>query len=495
MVMKSASKLCLAALLISSLSLGCRNSAADEPAGSDQATAQDPKEAEIKSGLAELSPEERKAAQEQRFCAVQTENRLGSMGTPIKVTIKEETVWLCCKGCVKKARANPEKTLAKVKALKAKQSGVSQSSPVAVTVGEVGKVVLLNRDTLSIAHIIEPDRPGPAAAPMLVVEDPKRRVFYVGNFNNGLGRIPMDGEKPKTLALSGALIGVAISPDGHLLAVNGAHDLTLRLVDLDSWRVTATHRFGNPDDSPRHSHMTHGLASTHPIWLPDGSGVLTEDNIHEEVVLIGRDGSERARCRLRSGVHTFLTTKGEDVLALAEGTVDGSVPPSVVVLALPALKIVREIVVPLESGEPAKLHHGALSRDGDVVIVANMGPMHGPKSGKTVAAMNWRTGQVLWLAPTVRNAGHVRFLDKDRIIVLGHQEADLAVLDAKNGNRLQTWKISGATSLGHALAEESGGTVLVINSSAGRMVRVGADGIKDQSPALGTDVSEASLSE
>jgi hypothetical protein len=495
MVMKYAFGLCMTALFASCLSLGCRNSSADDPVVSEGQAEQNEKDAEIRSSLAALSSEDRKAAAEQRFCAVQTDNRLGSMGTPVKVMIKEQAVFLCCKSCLRKALAHPDKTLTTVKALKAKQSGVSQSSPVAVTVGEVGKVVLLNRDTLTLARTIEPDQQRPAAAPMLVVEDAARRVFYVGNFNKGLGRIPMDAGKSKTLDLGGVLIGVAISPDGRLLAVNGAHDLTLRLVDLDAWQVAATVRFGNPSDSPRHSHMTHGLASTHPIWLPDGSGVLTEDNIHEEVVLIGRDGNERSRCRLRSGVHTFVTTKGDEVLALAEGTVDGSVPPCVVALSLPSLKVVRETVVPLESGEPAKLHHGALSKDGDVLIVANMGPMHGAKFGRTVAALNWRTGQVFWHSPTVRNAGHVRFLDTDRVIVLGHQDASLAVLDAKTGNRLQAWTIAGATSLGHSLAEESGDTVLVVNSGAGRVVRVGVDGIKDQSHFLGNEVSEASLPE
>jgi hypothetical protein len=77
---------------------------------------------------------------------------------------------------------------------------------------------------------------------MLVVEDAVRRVFYVGNFNGGLGRIPMDGSKPSTLDLGGVLIGVAISPDGRLLAVNGARDLTLRLVDLDAWRIESSRR-------------------------------------------------------------------------------------------------------------------------------------------------------------------------------------------------------------------------------------------------------------
>lgn len=369
------------------------------------------------------------------------------------------------------------------------------ASPIAVTSMATGKVMLLDREKLDLIRAVEPDKSGRAPGPMLVIEDKARQVFYVGNFNEGLGRIPMNEDKPRTLDLGGMLIGLAISPDGRCLAVSGARDLTLRLVDLDAWKLTASVRFGNPDDSPRHSHMTHGLASTHPVWLSDGSGVVTQDNIHEEVVLIGRDGKERARTRMKSGVHTFLMTNTNAALALAEGTVDGSEPPRLVVLALPSLKVVREIIIPLEPQEPAKLHHGLLSPDGEIVIVANMGPMHGEQYGKTVAAIRWRTGEVMWHVSTVRNAGHVRFLDKDHAVVLGHHAGELAILDVQNGKRKDSWKISGATSLGHSLGEEPGGTVLVIDSSAGRLVRLGRDGIKSRSPFLGEEISEASLPE
>jgi hypothetical protein len=237
------------------------------------------------------------------------------------------------------------------------------------------------------------------------------------------------------------------------------------------------------------------LASTHPVWLPDGSGVLVQDNIHEEVVLIGRDGTEKARCRLRAAVHTFLTTSAGDPLALVEGTIDGEISPSVVVLAVPSLKVVREITVPLMPDEPAKLHHGALSPDGEIVVVANMGPMHGSKYGTTVAALRWKTGQVLWHMPTVRNAGHVRFLDKDRVIILGHHSAELPILDVWTGKRLETWRLEGATALGHSLSAEPDGTVLILDSSAGRLLRVSSKGIQGQSSPLGEGVSEASLPE
>lgn len=80
----------------------------------------DADEAEIRANLIKLPLEDRLLAEAQRFCAVQDENRLGSMGVPVKVLVKGQPVFLCCKGCRDKALANRDKTLAKVKDLKAK---------------------------------------------------------------------------------------------------------------------------------------------------------------------------------------------------------------------------------------------------------------------------------------------------------------------------------------------------------------------------------------
>jgi hypothetical protein len=78
-------------------------------------------EAEIKANLAKLPEKDRKIAEEQKFCPI-TEERLGDpeMGVPIKLMVKDQPVFLCCKGCQKKALADPDKTLAKVKELKDK---------------------------------------------------------------------------------------------------------------------------------------------------------------------------------------------------------------------------------------------------------------------------------------------------------------------------------------------------------------------------------------
>jgi Cu(I)/Ag(I) efflux system membrane fusion protein len=78
------------------------------------------REARVRANLAKLSAEDRRLAEEQKFCAVQTDNLLGSMGPPVILDIKGQKVFLCCKGCTDEARENPEQTLATVRELKAK---------------------------------------------------------------------------------------------------------------------------------------------------------------------------------------------------------------------------------------------------------------------------------------------------------------------------------------------------------------------------------------
>ena len=69
-------------------------------------------------GLAKLSAEDRKLAQMQRFCAIEEESMLGSMGQPVKLVLEGQPVFLCCTGCEESAKADPKATLAKVKQLK-----------------------------------------------------------------------------------------------------------------------------------------------------------------------------------------------------------------------------------------------------------------------------------------------------------------------------------------------------------------------------------------
>lgn len=69
---------------------------------------------------AKLDPADLALVEAQEWCVVNSDERLGSMGPPLKLDIKGQPVFVCCKGCKKKAEADPDKTLTKVEELKAK---------------------------------------------------------------------------------------------------------------------------------------------------------------------------------------------------------------------------------------------------------------------------------------------------------------------------------------------------------------------------------------
>jgi multidrug efflux pump subunit AcrA (membrane-fusion protein) len=84
------------------------------------------KEAKIRANLARLSAEDRRLAEAQGYCPVETDNRLGSMGVPVPVEIKGRKVFLCCPSCKDDALEDPDQTLAQVERLKAKVKAAAQ---------------------------------------------------------------------------------------------------------------------------------------------------------------------------------------------------------------------------------------------------------------------------------------------------------------------------------------------------------------------------------
>ncbi|WP_439632307.1 hypothetical protein [Gemmata sp.] len=93
-----------------------------DPAGEGKGAAKAPPAAhaaEVRAEREKLSPEDRALVDAQEWCAINTTERLGSMGPPLKVVVNDQPVFICCKGCRKKALADPDKTLATAADLKA----------------------------------------------------------------------------------------------------------------------------------------------------------------------------------------------------------------------------------------------------------------------------------------------------------------------------------------------------------------------------------------
>jgi hypothetical protein len=133
---------------------GCGGSTASKPAapGDPSKTAEKPadNEAKIAANLAKLDKGDRTDAELQKFCAVQTKNRLGSMGVPVKIKIKDKAgeeveVFLCCDHCDKEARKDEAKTAARAEDLTI-QGHVAKLSPEDRTAAEAQRFCAVEKD-------------------------------------------------------------------------------------------------------------------------------------------------------------------------------------------------------------------------------------------------------------------------------------------------------------------------------------------------------------
>jgi hypothetical protein len=68
---------------------------------------------EVEAALAKLSAEDRELAVKQKICPI-SEEPLGSMGTPIKVSVAGHDVFVCCEGCETPLKEDPTTHLAKI---------------------------------------------------------------------------------------------------------------------------------------------------------------------------------------------------------------------------------------------------------------------------------------------------------------------------------------------------------------------------------------------
>lgn len=114
----SYSKWAVASLLSLSLTvLGCQSQpvAEGEPQQEEETVQMEgevhPYAEAIEEAMAELSPEDRAEAEQQKICPVSMEP-LGSMGVPMRVAAGDREVFICCEGCTTPLQEDPEKYLA-----------------------------------------------------------------------------------------------------------------------------------------------------------------------------------------------------------------------------------------------------------------------------------------------------------------------------------------------------------------------------------------------
>jgi hypothetical protein len=110
-------------MIVALLTAGCQ----EKPAAAVSTV--DP-DADVKANLAKLDPADQQLAERQKHCPVMPEVRLGEMGTPLKIVVKGEPMFVCCKSCMKLASEEPDKTLAQLKVIQeARAQELKQQAP------------------------------------------------------------------------------------------------------------------------------------------------------------------------------------------------------------------------------------------------------------------------------------------------------------------------------------------------------------------------------
>ena len=111
------------AILVAAIAAG-GGYAAWKSYGHDCCRATDTSAAVPNAPVPETAPDDAAQIAAQGYCPVMPDTKLGEMGAPIKLMVMgkdgvERPVLVCCKGCPRKVRADPDKALAKVGELKA----------------------------------------------------------------------------------------------------------------------------------------------------------------------------------------------------------------------------------------------------------------------------------------------------------------------------------------------------------------------------------------
>lgn len=105
--------------------------------------------------IGKLPEADRKAATAQGTCPI-TDEPLGSMGVPVKVMLEGKAVYLCCKGCVKKAESEPKKTLDKIQGWQKEPTPKAAPAPEATK--PLARKLPAAEDLTEIAKLPEADR-------------------------------------------------------------------------------------------------------------------------------------------------------------------------------------------------------------------------------------------------------------------------------------------------------------------------------------------------
>jgi len=268
-------------------------------------------------------------------------------------------------------------------------------------------------------------------------------------------------EVVKTIALPATSIQLALSPDGKTLAVAYKDALKLSFIDTASDNITNTISIGKEPEG-----AFKGIMMKHPYWSEDGKYVYASDSVNCTIVKVDASTGEiRATIPLPGSNHYLHPSRdGKLLYAVNETTKTGT---SITIINTETDKVVKDVPIPLEPGEPGLGHHGAFSRDGKYFFSCNEG-------GRTVAVMDVASQEVVKTIKAGMGAGHPEMTrDGKFIFVVQHKDNVVTVIDVDKQEVVKDISVGVGKKQAHSgYFTPDGKYFYMVNAEDGVMVKI-----------------------
>ena len=275
----------------------------------------------------------------------------------------------------------------------------------------------------------------------------------------------IDGNKFEvtgTIALPAISMLMALSPDGKTLAVVYKDALKVSFIDTSTDEIIKTIAVGKePED------VFKGAMMRHPYWSKKGDFLYASDDVNNNIMKIDvKKGEIKAIIPLPGPNHYLHPTKdGRLLYAVNEAEKGGKT--SVTVIDSATDKIVKDIPIPLESGEQGMLHHGEFTKDGRDFFVCNEG-------GRTVAVIDAAKLEAVKTMRAGMGAGHPAMTkDGKFIFVIQHKDNTITLIDVDKQEVVENISVGAGKKQAHAsYFTPDGGFFYMVNAEDNMLNRI-----------------------
>jgi YVTN family beta-propeller protein len=266
----------------------------------------------------------------------------------------------------------------------------------------------------------------------------------------------------KTIALPSVSMQLALSPDQKTLAVVYKDTLKVSFIDTTTDEITETMQVGKEPEG-----VFKGAMMRHPYWSTEGEFLYVSDDVNNDIVKIDVNSKKVRAIIPLPGPNHYLHPTGDGKLLYAVNEAEPGGKTSVTVIDGKTDRIVKDIPIPLESGEKGSLHHGKFTRDGKYFFVCNMG-------GRTVAVINTGKLEVAKTISTGMGAGHPAMTrDGKYIYVIEHKDNTVAVIDVEKQAVVKNISTGTGKKQAHAsYSSPDGRFFYMVNAADNRLIKI-----------------------